>query len=124
MLLDGHSAKSIVDRLGLSGTNILYRWKSDQLKQSGPVASSLEARVRELEIELRRVERFGDHINVATEITKACRDGSGPVVHPGRAAMVVQTVNTKKLELSRHIIPFKLQHRPRGDEVRPSRRRR
>jgi transposase len=27
MLLDGHSAKSIVDRLGLSGTNVLYRWK-------------------------------------------------------------------------------------------------
>jgi transposase len=54
MLLDGHTAKSIVDRLGLSGTSILYRWKSQQLQQSGPVASSLEARVRELEVELRR----------------------------------------------------------------------
>ena len=48
MLLDGHTAKSIVDRLGLSGTNILYRWKARQMQRSGPVASSLEARVREL----------------------------------------------------------------------------
>ncbi len=54
MLLDGHTAKSIVDRLGLSGTNILYRWKARQMQRSGPVASTLEARVRELEIELRR----------------------------------------------------------------------
>ena len=30
MLLDGHSAQSIIERLGLSGTNILYRWKSQQ----------------------------------------------------------------------------------------------
>ena len=27
MLLDGHSAQSVVDRLGISGTNLLYRWK-------------------------------------------------------------------------------------------------
>ena len=68
MLLDGHTAKSIVDRLGLSGTNILYRWKSQQLQQSGPVASSLEARVRELEIELRRVERERDVLKKALAI--------------------------------------------------------
>ena len=57
MLLDGHTANSIVDRLGLSGTNILYRWKRLQLAQSGPVASSLEARVVELERELRVLRR-------------------------------------------------------------------
>jgi transposase len=68
MLLDGHTAKSIVDRLGLSGTNILYRWKSQQLQQSGPLASSLEARVRELEIELRRVERERDVLKKALAI--------------------------------------------------------
>jgi transposase len=68
MLLDGHTAKSIVDRLGLSGTNTLYRWKSQQLQQSGPVASSLEARVRELEIELRRVERERDVLKKALAI--------------------------------------------------------
>mgnify|MGYP002064072641 CR=1 FL=1 len=28
MMLDGHSAASVASRLGLSGTNILYRWKS------------------------------------------------------------------------------------------------
>lgn len=68
MLLDGHSASSIVDRLGLSGTNVLYRWKSQQLQASGPVASSLEARVRELEIELRRVERERDVLKKALAI--------------------------------------------------------
>lgn len=68
MLLDGHSAKSVVDRLGLSGTNLLYRWKSDQLKKSGPVASTLESRVRELEIELRRVERERDILKKALAI--------------------------------------------------------
>jgi len=68
MLLDGHTAKSIVDRLGLSGTNVLYRWKSQQLQASGPVASSLEARVRELEIELRRVERERDVLKKALAI--------------------------------------------------------
>lgn len=68
MLLDGHSASSIVERLGLSGTNILYRWKSQQLQASGPVASSLEARVRELEIELRRVERERDVLKKALAI--------------------------------------------------------
>ena len=68
MLLDGHTAKSIVDRLGLSGTNILYRWKGEQLKRSGPVASSLEARVHELELELRRVERERDILKKALAI--------------------------------------------------------
>ena len=29
MLLDGHSAGSVASRLGLSGTSILYRWKSN-----------------------------------------------------------------------------------------------
>ena len=68
MLLDGHSAKSIADRLGLSGTNILYRWKREQLKQCGPVASSLETRVGELERELRRVERERDILKKALAI--------------------------------------------------------
>ncbi len=57
MLLDGHSAGSVAERLGLSGTNILYRWKRELLGNEGGVASNLEQRVRELEAELRRVER-------------------------------------------------------------------
>ena len=68
MLLDGHKAKSIAERLGLSGTNVLYRWKQQQLERSGPVASSLEARVRELEGELHRVERERDILKKALAI--------------------------------------------------------
>ena len=48
--------------------NGLYRWKSDQMRRSGPVASSLEARVRELELELRRVERERDVLKKALAI--------------------------------------------------------
>ena len=56
MLLDGHSASSVCERLGLSGANVLYRWKKNFLEKEGGVASGLEQRVRELEAELRRVE--------------------------------------------------------------------
>ena len=38
MLLDGHTAPSVKDRLGLSSVNLLYRWKREQLAESGPVA--------------------------------------------------------------------------------------
>jgi transposase len=68
MLLDGHSASSVADRLGLENTNLLYRWKSEQVRHSGPVASSLEARVRDLETELRRVERERDILKKALAI--------------------------------------------------------
>lgn len=68
MLLDGHAASSVAKRLGLSNANSLYRWKQEQLAQSGPVASSLETRVRELEIELRRVERERDVLKKALAI--------------------------------------------------------
>jgi len=37
MLLDGHSAQSIVDRLGLSRTSLLYRWKRDLLRAVVPL---------------------------------------------------------------------------------------
>jgi transposase len=68
MMLDGHSAASVVERLGLSSTNLLYRWKNEQLEHSGPVATSLEARVRQLELELRRVERERDILKKALAI--------------------------------------------------------
>ncbi len=68
MLLDGHSANSVAERLGLDGTNALYRWKRQFLRQSGPVASSLEARVQQLEAELRRVERERDVLKKALAI--------------------------------------------------------
>jgi transposase len=68
MMLDGHSASSVAERLGLSGTNLLYRWKREQLERTGPVATSLEARVRELEIQLHRVERERDILKKALAI--------------------------------------------------------
>jgi len=60
MLLDGHSAGSVA--------NMLYRWKSAQLKESGPAAESLEARVQELEAELGRVIREHDILKKALVI--------------------------------------------------------
>ena len=60
MLLDGHSATSVASNLGLSGANLLYRWKAKLLQQSGPAAATLENRVRQLEDNLRRVERERD----------------------------------------------------------------
>lgn len=68
MLLDGHSASSVAARLGLSGTNLLYRWKGKLLAQSGPAATALEARVQELERELRRVEQERDILKKALAI--------------------------------------------------------
>ena len=54
MLLDGHSAESVVSRLGLSGTSLLYRWKSNLISASGPAATALETRVQELEKDVAR----------------------------------------------------------------------
>ncbi|MGH7928688.1 MAG: transposase [Candidatus Binatia bacterium] len=68
MLLDGHSAQSVADNLGLSGTNLLYRWKEKLLQDSGPAATTLEHRVRQLEEELHRVERERDILKKALAI--------------------------------------------------------
>lgn len=68
MLLDGHSAPSVAERLGLSGPNLLYRWKRELIGQAGATATTLEARVRELEQELKRVERERDVLKKALAI--------------------------------------------------------
>jgi transposase len=68
MLLDGHSAGSICERLGLSSPNLLYRWKREAIRQGGAAAVGLEGRVRELEAELRRVERERDILKKALSI--------------------------------------------------------
>ena len=36
MLLDGHSASSVVANLGLSSANVLYRWKAKMLRRPSP----------------------------------------------------------------------------------------
>jgi transposase len=68
MLLDGHSAASVAGRLGLPGPGLLYGWKRKSLGRKGGVASRLDARVRELEAELARVERERDILKKALAI--------------------------------------------------------
>ena len=68
MMVDGHTAASVAERLGLSCPTLLYRWKQQVLRRSGPVASSLDDRVRELEAELLRVERERDILKKALAI--------------------------------------------------------
>lgn len=65
MLLDGHSAKSIAERLGVSCPTTVRRWKREQLEEAGPVANAMDSRVKELEAELRRVERERDVLKKA-----------------------------------------------------------
>ena len=68
MLLDGHSAVSLAERLGLSGPSLLYGWKRETLKRAGPAARNLSDRVAQLEDELRRVERERDILKKALAI--------------------------------------------------------
>lgn len=68
MVLDGHSVASVCQRLGLSNPNLLYNWKRKLVGQGGAAAVGLEARVRELEAELRRVERERDILKKALSI--------------------------------------------------------
>ena len=68
MMLDGHSAESVATNLGISGANLLYRWKAKILGQSGPAASALDALVQQLEDELRRAERERDILKKALAI--------------------------------------------------------
>ena len=68
MLLDGHSAASVADRLGLTRPQLLYRWKKDAVHHAGPAARTLGDRVAQLEEELRRVERERDILKKALAI--------------------------------------------------------
>jgi transposase len=55
--LEGEPAQSIVAQLGISSTDLLYRWKQQQLKTASPVSQALDARIRALEAKLGRVKR-------------------------------------------------------------------
>jgi transposase len=68
MVLDGHTVSSVCQRLGLSSVNVLYNWKRKLVEQGGATAVGLEGRVRELEAELRRVERERDILKKALSI--------------------------------------------------------
>ena len=60
MPLDGHSAPSVAENLGLPHPSLLYRWKAHLLDQAGTAASALEMQVRQLDEQLRRTERERD----------------------------------------------------------------
>ena len=68
MLVDGQSATTVAERLGLSGTNLLYQWKQALIGRGGVAVEGLEVRVRQLEDELRRVERERDILKKALAI--------------------------------------------------------
>ena len=68
MMRDGHTAASVAERLGISCPTLLDRWKQQVLHRGGPVAASLDDRVRELEAELLRVERERDILKKALAI--------------------------------------------------------
>ena len=68
MLLDGQSAEAVVRNLGLSSVSLLYRWKAKLIRQDGVAAASLEGRVRQLQEDLRRVERERDILKKALAI--------------------------------------------------------
>ncbi len=68
MLLDGHSAESVVSHLGISSTSVLYRWKSDRVKQGGKTATAMERRIQDLEERVRVTERERDILKKALSI--------------------------------------------------------
>lgn len=68
MLLDGHSASSVSENLGLGSPNLLYRWKSEILRSGGQAAIKLDSRVHELEEQVRRLERERDILKKALAI--------------------------------------------------------
>jgi transposase len=67
MLLDGHAVGVVAGRLGIDA-GLLYLWKRKLVAASGPVAGTLEERVRHLEAELLRVERERDILKKALAI--------------------------------------------------------
>ena len=68
MLLDGSSAQSIADNLGISSPGLVYRWKAKLIGKIGPAAEALDSRVLQLEEKLRRTERERDILKKALAI--------------------------------------------------------
>jgi len=68
MMVDGHSAHSIVSNLGISCTSLLYKWKKDILGKNGETALEWEQRVCELEKKCKRLEMERDILKKALSI--------------------------------------------------------
>ena len=60
MMLDGYSAKSVSDNLGIGNPNLVYRWKAELVAQGGLVTETLDQEVKQLRDQLRRTERERD----------------------------------------------------------------
>jgi transposase len=67
MLLDGYSATSVCSNLGISSPTLLHKWRKKYVAAS-PEAETLDAQIRELREELRRVERERDILKKALSI--------------------------------------------------------
>ena len=67
MLEEGHSAKSIADRLGLPRTNLIYKWR-DRMKQLSGETNQEAQSIEELKAELSRVQRERDILKKALAI--------------------------------------------------------
>ncbi|QDS97796.1 transposase [Adhaeretor mobilis] len=48
MMVDGYSASSVSDNLGIGNTNLLYRWKAELVSESGPVTETHDLCYRDL----------------------------------------------------------------------------
>lgn len=68
MLLDGYSARSVSENLGVGNPNLIYRWKAELVAESGQVAETLDQEVKELRDKLRRTERERDILKKALGI--------------------------------------------------------
>ncbi len=68
MLLDGHSAPSVAERLGLSSPNILYVWKKKSLDQAGPALPTTSA-PQQIQI---RIFRTSGKFTSATDLSDGC----------------------------------------------------
>lgn len=68
MMVDGYSASSVSNNLGLGNTNLLYRWKTELVAAGGPVTETLDKEVSELREQLRRTQRERDILKKALAI--------------------------------------------------------
>lgn len=68
MMLDGYSASSVSDNLGIGNTNLLYRWKAELVADGGALTETLDNEVRELRQQLRRTEQERDILKKALGI--------------------------------------------------------
>ncbi|MEZ6097312.1 MAG: transposase [Pirellulaceae bacterium] len=68
MLLDGYSAKSVSENLGIGNASLVHRWKAELVAEGGVVAESRDVEIKELREELRRTQQERDILKKALGI--------------------------------------------------------